>query len=181
LPPQHAAESIEAALKAHAPTYEPPLRARPDAARWPIATATSVLDPLAALGRGDGVRPIVWPTEVFLSGDKPDHPVPPVAAVAGPPRTLYYGPYFHLPPARYRVELVMGFSPEVADVPFLLEMHANYCLARVRIDRRQSREYRGYFVMNHTDPIATLEIRLRNAVAVAAGHTELIELRFFVT
>jgi hypothetical protein len=142
--------------------------------------ARSVLDPLIAMARGDTIRPIVWPTEVFKFADRPDEPTPLVANVAGPARAIYYGPYLHLPPARYRVEAILAFSDEIQDIPFTLEVHGAKWLTRARIERRKPGDYRGYFIMDHRDPLPTLEIRLRNEQGIDQGRLSLIELRFFV-
>ena len=150
---------LEAILAARGDCYAPPYETVPnqgflrqDAAQ----IASSVLDPLIAMARGDAVRPVIWPTAVFTFSASPGGPVPPVADVAGPPRTIYYGPYFYLPPARYRVEAILNFSEDIQDLPFVLDIYGHTPLASARIERRRAGGYRGYFLFDHVDPSPTL-------------------------
>lgn len=174
------AATLENALAASARSYRPPVRLEPGSSIDPaMMIAAEVIAPLIAMGKGDTTRPIVWPTGVFIFKDRPDAPAPQTAEIAGPVRDLYYGPYFYLPPANYRVEAILGFSDEIRDVPFVLELHGAAWLARARIGGRKAGNYRGYFTFGHTEPTSTVEIRLRNDRGVAKGRLSLIELLFF--
>lgn len=172
---------LEQVLEARGDSYAPPARLRAESPREDLATLTAALvDPLIAMARGDVRRPVVWPSEVFKFADRPDEAPPAVAEVGGPARVLYYGPYLYLPPGKYRVEAVIAFSEEIRNAPFVLEVHGAQWLAKARIEQRQSGEWRGFFVLTHTDPIPTLEIRLRLEQGVERGKLSLIELRFYV-
>lgn len=138
-----------------------------------------ILEPLLAMARFEGVRPIVWPTEVFTFYDSPGAPPPAEPAIAGPSRNLYYGPYLYLPPASYRVEALLVFSEDIGAVPFVLEVHAGSWLARARIEERQPGRFRGYFQLEHHEATSTVEIRLRNETPVQSGRLALVELLFF--
>lgn len=138
-----------------------------------------ILDPLMALARYGSVRPIAWPTEVFTFFDTRSSPPPLNPAIAGPSRNLFYGPYLHLPPARYRVEVSLVVSEGLSDIPFILEMHAGTWLARARIERTLPGRFQGYFHLDHFDATATVEIRLRNERNVERGQLTLVELLFF--
>ncbi|RUP08794.1 hypothetical protein [Hyphomicrobium sp.] len=178
-------DSLEAALKQHVRDYLAPIRfSLGDGQIDQLNLARSVMDPLLAMAKGSAVRPISWPTPVFKFSGDPELPPPEVIDVAGPARTLYYGPYFHLPPNRYRVEAFLAFSEEIEDVPFVLEFYGerfdNLALARARIERRKAGGYRGYFVLNHVDALQSLEIRLIVERGVERGRLSLIELLFFV-
>jgi len=139
-----------------------------------------IVEPALRFAEGETLRPIVWPTEVFTFHDQPEAPPPPIPSIAGPSRNLYYGPYFYLPPATYRVEANLVFSRDFPDVPFVIEVHTEAWLAKARISERLAGRYRGYFHLHHTDPTAAIEIRLRNESPVANGHLSLVELLFFV-
>lgn len=143
------------------------------------ATIRAVLDPLAAMAQGAFHQPIVWPVGVFLYGDRPDEPAPPVVSIIGPARTLIYGPYFHLPPGEYRVEIVMAFSGRIDDIPFSLEMHGGSRLGRFWIHPRPSGEYVGRFRLRHENPADPIEIHLRNERGAIEGELALAEMRFF--
>ncbi len=172
--------TLEAVLAARGKHYLPPVLDTAGIAIDPaVLTAAEVIAPLLAMARNDIARPVVWPTAVFTFKDRPDLPPPRTIEIAGPVRDLYYGPYFHLPPGRYRVEAHLAFSDEIKDVPFVLELHGAAWLARARIDERRAGDYRGYFNFNHTDPTVPVEIRLRNERGVSRGRLSLIELLFF--
>lgn len=162
--------------------YCPPDRV-PAAAGSDLVTASAddVVAPLLAMARGHTSRPVVWPTFVFKHTSQPNAPAPRTAEVAGPARNLYYGPYLHLPPARYRVESILEFSEETKDVPFVIELHGSSWLSQALIPQRKAGHYRGYFELVHNDPIATVEIRLRSIREISRGTLSLIELLFFVT
>lgn len=144
------------------------------------ASCVDILEPLLAMAEGSTSRPIVWPTSVFTFGDRPGAPPPEQAEIAGPVRNLYYGPYLHLPPARYRVEAILSFSDEITDIPFVLEVHGGIWLAKARIKERRPGTFRGHFVLDHHEPTAAVEIRLRNENPVASGRLSLIEILFYV-
>lgn len=177
LGPDATLEQILAARDGH---YIAPARDAPGVSLEPaILTAREVIEPLIAFARNNTTRPVVWPTPVFTFKDRPDMPPPQTAEIAGPVRDLYYGPYFYLPPSRYRVEAILAFSDEIKDVPFVLELHGASWLARARIALRRAGDYRGYFIFDHVDAAAAVEIRLRNEQGVARGRLSLIELLFF--
>jgi hypothetical protein len=142
-------------------------------------TVRYVIEPLLAMARGESVRPVVWPTEVFMLGDRPGEHAEALADVAGPARTIFYGPYLFLPAARYRVEAILAFSEDLHDLPFTLEVHGSRWLTRAKIERRQPGSYRGYFILDHREPLSTLEIRLRIEAGAQSGRLSLIELCFF--
>lgn len=144
-----------------------------------LEAADQILLPLLAMARGDSVRPVVWPTPVFKFIDRPDELAPRGASIAGPARNLYYGPYLHLPPSRYRVETLLEFSDDISHVPFVIEVHGGAWIAKARIGEREAGGYRGYFDLEHRDATSTVEIRLRNESTVSKGFLALIELSFF--
>jgi hypothetical protein len=172
--------SLESALADREACYLPPSgRGTGTLIDTDLMLAAEIVDPLISMARGRTGRPVVWPTAAFSYADAPGLPAPASADISGPVRTLYYGPYLHLPPARYRVEAILAFSDEIREVAFTIEVHAAHWLARARIEQGRSGAYRGYFFITHHDAVATVEIRLRNEQGVARGRLSLIELMFF--
>lgn len=141
--------------------------------------AEEILNPLLAMARFGPMRPVVWPKEVFTFHDDPNSSPPVEAAVAGPSRNLFYGPYFYLPPSRYRVETFLVFSEEISSIPFVLEVHADHWLARARIDQHHPGRFRGTFRLDHYDATSAVEIRLRNDKPADRGRLSLLEILFF--
>lgn len=137
-----------------------------------------VLDGVLAMARFGSLRPIVWPTEVFTISAPRVPGRPADVLLAGPSRNVYYGPYFYLPPARYRVEVFIIFSAEATQVPFSIELHAGAWLSRATIDHWRPGQFRGAFQLVHSDATSSVEIRLRNLAEVTAGSLSLIEILF---
>ena len=138
-----------------------------------------VVDGVLAMARFGSQRPIVWPTEVFSLTAPRLLADPAAVAVAGPSRNIYYGPYFYLPPSRYRVEVFLRFSDDTTQVPFALEVHAGAWLSRTRIESWRPGRLRGAFHLVHSDATSPLEIRLRNLADITQGTLSLVEVLFF--
>ncbi|MGE0764969.1 MAG: hypothetical protein AB7L90_00760 [Hyphomicrobiaceae bacterium] len=133
---------------------------------------------LLAFAEGSTDKPLIWPIDVLFSGDRPNQVAPRVAHVTGPSRIMLYGPYLHLPPSRYDVEIIIAFSGLIEDIPFLFEVHAgDTCLAQYRIAGRPTGGYRGRLQFEVSDPVAPVEIRLRNEQGSIEGEVALVELR----
>ena len=137
---------------------------------------------LMAFAQGERGYAVIWPTEVYFSGDRPNEPVEPISDVTGPSRVMIYGPYLHLPPARYVVEIIITFAGRIEDIPFLLELHGGpTCLSCVRLDGRKSGSYRGRFDVAVTEVMSGIEVRLRNERGAIEGEVALSELRFYAS
>ncbi|MEO1205112.1 MAG: hypothetical protein AAFV45_02160 [Pseudomonadota bacterium] len=141
--------------------------------------ALQVMEPMIAMAFGDATRPIVWPTNVFKFADPIEQPEATMTDIGGPVRNIFYGPYFHLPPCRYRMEALIAFSEDVRDIPFRIEVVGNGLVTHARIENRRADNYRGYCEFTNTDPISTIEVRLRNDQFVEHGRLRLIEMAFF--
>lgn len=144
-------------------------------------SALQVLEPMIAMAMGDATRPILWPKEVFCVAAQTDPSELETASADAPDRSnfYFYGPYFHLPPARYRMEALIAFSKDTRNIPFSIEVVGAGILARARILNRRAYNYRGYCEFTNTDPITTLEVRMRDDRLVEQGQIRLLEMTFF--
>ena len=143
-------------------------------------TVRKVAEAALDMAQGSTDRPIIWPSDVYLSGDRPNEPAPMIAPVMGPSRVMLYGPYLHLPPADFRAQMIVAFSGRIEEVPFLIEIHAgSQCLGRYRIQGRRSGGYRGWFNFRTEDPVAPIEIHFRNERGSIEGEVALVELAFY--
>ncbi|MEO1206025.1 MAG: hypothetical protein AAFV45_06810 [Pseudomonadota bacterium] len=135
-----------------------------------------------AMAEGNTNVPIIWPNGIFFLGDAPNERAPPVASIVGPTRTVLYGPYLHLPPGSYDVEIEVAFMGRIDDIPFILEFHAapNTMLAQVRMKGRRSGSYRGRFNLQVLDVKKAIEIRLIPERGAIEGQVALRELRFWI-
>jgi hypothetical protein len=74
---------------------------------------------------GGAVGQIVWRRELFVLYAEGFQRPTGVVDVTGPPRTLIYGPYIHLPPGRWTARIVLGVSPDAAENTFLVDAFAD--------------------------------------------------------
>jgi hypothetical protein len=96
-----------------------------------LALTRQVLEPMLAHAIGRESPPIVWPLNCFYSGDRPGEQAVPVIETAGFARVLYYGPYFKLPPGRWRVDVQLFFFNDVPASLIAAEMLGRTQLARI--------------------------------------------------
>lgn len=135
---------------------------------------------IMAMAQGDRSSPVIWPRDVYLLADRPNEPVPEFAEVTGPARNIVYGPYLHLPPAKYLTEIIVSFAGRIEDIPFLLELYAgSACIARFRLAGRKSGDFRGRFEVSVVDPAAPIEVRLRSERGAIEGEMAFVGSRFY--
>src|SRR6266568_4100698 len=69
---------------------------------------------------GGALEPITWSRELFLA----DGHLPATHAVdiTGRVRALIYGPYINLPPGNWVAEIVLGFSHEIGEMNFIVDV-----------------------------------------------------------
>ncbi len=146
------------------------------------AIVANALYPLLDLAHGPHQRQaITWPTEMFLDGDNPGSTAPQVASAVGPSRVIYYGPYLHLPPALYGVEVVAWFGPEIADLPFIVNVQCGKTtLAKVRLPQRPGGTYAGAFEFRHDNPADPIEMQVCSELGSIEGRLSLREVRMQV-
>lgn len=79
----------------------------------------------AELFGGGVLDQIIWRRELFiLFVDGFVRPTG-IIDIAGPPRTLIYGPYIHLPPGRWSARIILGVSPDAAGNSLLIDAFAD--------------------------------------------------------
>jgi hypothetical protein len=130
-----------------------------------IDLARQALAPLINLVGGATREPIFWPLSCFYWGDHPGEAAPPIVDLLGPRRTLYYGPYFHVPRGRWRVDVQLFFSDDVRDTNFVIDvvtgMHSDVELAKVWIRPPGGGLFLASFPAIIERPEEKIEIRVR--------------------
>jgi len=69
---------------------------------------------------GGALEPITWSRELFLADGH--RPATHAVDITGRVRALIYGPYINLPPGNWAAEIVLGFSHEVGDMNFIVDV-----------------------------------------------------------
>ncbi len=119
-----------------------------------------LLKPASLYAREGKAAVISWPRDLLLDGDRPDQPLPRVIELAGPARTLAYGPYLYAAPGPARLRIVLASDCHHAEMA--IELHGAALLGRglFVLDRN------GLFAAEIDVEIASareaLEIRLKS-------------------
>ena len=121
--------------------------------------AELVLQPMLASLRGEAAQ-IVWPRVCFYDGDRPGEVAPEVIDVVGPARVLAYGPYFHLPPGRWRARAVLSFSEAACRNQYALDVFTGEQLARGSLRPEQAGAYAAAIGFRHEAVEQRIEFRL---------------------
>lgn len=157
VPPPETAMPCEAA-------FDPALP-EPQLSGQALALTRQVLAPMLAFAIGEAGEPIVLPLSCFYSGDHPGEQASPIVDTVGPARILYYGPYFHLPPGRWRVDIQLFFPNDVPD-----SLLAAEALGRTRLARIEFRPtYGGLFQASMNLAIDRTEERIEFRVWLLGG------------
>gem|GEM_PF-3299573 len=141
-------------------------------------TVSTVLSPLIHLAFSQDVAPVIWPANVFFSGDHPNEPASLVAEVTGAARILYYGPYFHLPKGVWAVKLLFGFDAEICGTPFSIDIRCSSLLARALVKPLEKGIFTSDFVFEHQAPEEPIEIQLSSNRGAIGGKIALARVEF---
>ena len=119
---------------------------------------------------------LVWSREAFLDGDAPGKTLPATVEIAGRARILAYGPYLPLPAGGWRARAYLGFSPDIGEMPFILEVDTGGAVSRgfFEVDRG------GIFTLDLdfqvADALHLVEMRLISQESALDGLVSLIEI-----
>jgi hypothetical protein len=142
------------------------------------------LGPYIEYFAGGDLDRMVWEPELFFApaASGPSLPVPSdgVIDITGRARCLVFGPFVALPPGRWLVDLVLGFSAETAGVGFDVEVFTGSQLAHTRIEPsgEQVVETHLYFTIAD-DSDQPVQIRVHDDRAafdgrLALGHVAIV-------
>lgn len=173
--------NLESSLQACVDGYEPLDEAQTRFTPKEIAMIGGVLSPLIQVSFSENAGPVVWPTEAFLSGDRPDTPASLVVELTGAARILYYGPYFYLPAGAWRVQMTVGFSAGARRTPFSVEVFAGageQLLAIATMVPEAKGIYHASFGFVHDDAAKPVEVRVRIDRGTIEGRLALGRVEF---
>ena len=123
--------------------------------------ARQALMPLLSYVLGYASEAITWPLDCFIHGDRPGKTATEIIDLVGPKRLLFYGPYFHLPLGRWRVEIEVYFSD--AHSTFLVDVYThekNRALAEGRLRPQYGGAYKASLPFAIERPEDQIELRL---------------------
>lgn len=128
--------------------------------------------PFSARFAGGELRPITWERDFFyMDEDRPGgqrQPASRPADVTGRPRIVIYGPYLTLPPGSWSATIALGFSPEAAELSYLVEVYSDRALAQTRIQPGQQRVVEVNLNFAIDEP-TMMEFRIANERAAFDG------------
>jgi hypothetical protein len=135
------------------------------------------LAPLFAATTHSAQIVVAWPRDCFLYGDAPGETLPPTIEVAGRARILAYGPYMPLPKGHWQATAFLGFSPDIGNLPFILEADTDVGITRGFFEVKQG----GIFTLNLDfeviNPFHPVEFRLVSQDSALEGLVSLIEIK----
>ncbi len=178
LGPKGRDSDLESSLQSCIGGYEPLDEAQTKFGPKDTAMIGGALSPLIQMSFSENAGPVVWPTEAFLSGDRPDTPASLVTELTGGARILYYGPYFCLPAGSWSVRMMVGFSAGARRTPFSVEVYAGPLLARASMIPETKGVFHASFGFTHDDASQPVEIRVRTDRGAIEGHLAVGNVEF---
>jgi hypothetical protein len=137
----------------------------------------SYLAPLWRAAAAGRAPPVAWSREAFLNGDAPGEVLPALIEVAGRARIVAYGPYLPLPAGAWRARALLGFSPDIGRLPFILEVDSDAGVTRGFFEVERGGIYYLDLDFCVCDPLHPLELRLISQDSALEGQAALIEVR----
>jgi hypothetical protein len=123
-------------------------------------------------------KSISWPFDVFLSGDALDTPAGAVTDITGPARVLYYGPYCHLPNGDWILNVIVGFSEDISDMSFSMEVVAASVLAQGLLQPFRGGLFQTELPLRFRHAEEPIEIRFRSEAGAIEGRFALGRVEF---
>lgn len=150
---------LEEAAAAVIPGYTPPQENGSELSKPLHEAARQVLLPLE-IGRVDSSRrPISWPRETFFSGDRPNESIEDSIDLTGGARCVIYGPYFHLPPGRWTVNLAFNIDEDCYGQIFTIEVHSGETLGKLRVRPEGTGSFEATMHVDIVEPQIPIEVR----------------------
>jgi len=141
----------------------------------------AILSPLRERLISETAGPIVWPTDVFFLVEPPTERAKPGTAIdlGGPARMLYHGPYLHLSPATYDVDVTLSIVNQDSENRFRIEFHAGAaCIARASMCPKNSGVFKGSLRLTHANSEAEVQAQVIAEQGAIEGRLELISVAF---
>ena len=144
---------------------------------WPASTvehaaSESVLSQLKAViapavhYASTGTRvPITWTRDCLFHGDQPGQALPRVLDLTGRARIVAYGPYYHVPAGRWRMQAFLAISPSACGRLFSLGLYGATELGSFEFQPEQP----GFFVASMSVYIRSSLERVECRLAICRG------------
>ncbi len=151
----------------------------PELSQIEIKTAEQVLPPLMLMALPVDPMPIVWPHTIFTQGDTQKPVQDLLIELAGPPRFVFYGPYFYLPAGHWTVEAIFGFSDTVTHMHYLVDITDSQMLTQSRLYPTEPGVFAAQFSLTHERSHEPLEFRFKTFESAIEGQVALCLVRFY--
>lgn len=150
--------------------------------KWPIDTYSPSHDEVKSTLRSDAVNFILggkdgvyhWEHDLFMIGEVNVPAFEPWIDLTGPARTLYYGPYFHLPPGHYNFKIAMQFNTDAVALPLTLEIVNHDIIGIGKIKAEEAGRFSVSLDANVINPKEPLEIRIKSDEGAIFGNFGLL-------
>ena len=119
---------------------------------------------------GRGLGQLVWNRDLFIRSDQ-QRPANEVIDISGAAGTLIHGPYINLPPGTWNARVHLGLSPEAAQCPLVIDVHAEGQLAAVTLQPNVPGVHTADLTFSLGEAIGQgIEVRVNVASSEAKGH-----------
>ena len=136
-----------------------------------------ILDPMAAMLTASELPPIVWSRNVFCCATAATPPAPQVVDLTGPARTLYHGPFLHLPAGTYEAEFIVALNSRAKEKFFRVDAYSGKnCLARARLEFPESGGFTGRLKFKVTNIIPEIQIQFIAERGAIGGEFSLLQV-----
>ncbi|WP_298905214.1 hypothetical protein [uncultured Aliiroseovarius sp.] len=117
-----------------------------------------------------------WDYPLFMFGEINE----PVGSMwldlTGPARTLYYGPYFHIPQGSYEFRIAMQFSEDAIGLPLTLEVVNKNVIGRGKVAAATAGKFAANLVVDVAYPQEPIEVRIKSDEGAIFGHVGLLNV-----
>ncbi|NDW54615.1 hypothetical protein [Aliiroseovarius sp. PrR006] len=96
--------------------------------------------------------------------------------LTGPARTLYYGPYFHIPQGVYDFRIAMQFSEDAIDLPLTIELVNKEVIGRGKVSAARAGKFAANLAADVTFPEDPIEVRIKSDEGAIFGHFGLLHV-----
>lgn len=120
-------------------------------------------------GAGSQDLSIIWPWQVFYSGDSQAQLASAIADMTGGARILYYGPYFHLPAGRWTARIMLAFSADAVGMPVSIGIYSDQTLGEVMVRVQGAGVFAATVPMAVHDPARPIELRVATREGAIEG------------
>jgi hypothetical protein len=132
-----------------------------------LRSSTEALASYSSLLAGIWPVQIIWPIALFYTFE--NHPPYAAFDLAGPPRTLLYGPYLHLPKGTWAARVEFEISEALSGVETTTDVRVHQTVIEKKFEMPANGIFAYEMIFDITDPWHEVEIRIHMTKGAIEG------------